>query len=124
MKRLVPVVAMLGFLVYPGVYIFVYLFRAFRGPEPLTDETVQIWHGDPMIRAVLVAVLFLIGLVILLFLLLTRSYGLRGGTLRLRADQWAWLERLGDETHESPERIVERAVALYRDRLEGVGERR
>ena len=33
MKRMVALIALVCFLVYTGVYIFVYLFRAFRLPE-------------------------------------------------------------------------------------------
>ncbi len=61
MKRQLSVVALIGllgllsFLVYTGVYIFVYLFRAFRTVEP-SDRVGGIWHGDPFARAIFVAI--------------------------------------------------------------------
>ena len=67
MRRVLEVLVSVGFLVYTGVYVFVYLFRAFRLAEPSSDAVVYVWHGDPMIRAVLVAVLFAIGLLLLMF---------------------------------------------------------
>ena len=54
MKRVLALIALVCFLIYTGVYIFVYLFRAFRIPDS-TGEVVQIWHGDPFARAILVA---------------------------------------------------------------------
>lgn len=124
-----PVVALIGllgllsFMIYTGVYIFVYMFRAFREPEPIPGEVVQVWHGDPFIRAILVAVLFLIGLVVLLWVAITRGAVLsRGQQVRMRSDLWAWLVDQGELTNEAPERVAERAVSAYRARLEGVGE--
>ena len=64
MKRIVPLFFLIGFLAYTGAYILVYLFRAFRVGDPVAGEVVTVWHGDPMLRAILVAVLFLIGLVL------------------------------------------------------------
>lgn len=129
MKRQTSVVALvgllglLGFLAYTGVFIFVYLFRAFRATDPIPGEVVQIWHGDPFSRAILVAILFLIGLVVLLWLGITRgSIVSRGQQVRFRSDLWAWLVDQGDLTNEAPERIAERAVSAYRARLEGVSE--
>lgn len=118
MKRWFPIVVLVAVLVFTGLYIFVYLFRAFRGPEP-AGGTVEIWHGDPMARAILLAVLFLIGLVALAYLGVTRTFALRAGQLRVRPDQWEWLVRQGQETSEPPERIAERAIASYRSALEG-----
>ena len=129
MKRQLSMVALVGllglltFLAYTGVYIFVYLFRAFRTPDPIPSEVVQVWHGDPFTRAILVAILFLIGLVVLLWVGITRgSIVSRGQQVRFRSDLWAWLVDQGELTNEAPERVAERAVSAYRARLEGVGE--
>lgn len=129
MKRQLSVVALIGllgllsFLAYTGVYIFVYLFRAFRITDPIDGQVVQTWHGDPFSRAILVAILFLIGLVVLLWVAITRGNIItRGQQVRFRSDLWAWLVDQGDLTNEAPERVAERAVSAYRARLEGVSE--
>ena len=120
---LVGLLGLLSFMIYTGIYIFVYMFRAFREPEPIPGEVVQVWHGDPFVRAVLVAVLFLIGLVVLLWVAITRGTIVsRGQQVRMRSDLWAWLVDQGELTNEAPERVAERAVSAYRARLEGVGE--
>jgi hypothetical protein len=120
-KRTLGLLVLLGFLVYTGAYVFVYLFRAFRLPEPATNETVSIWHGDPMTRAVLAAVLFAIGLLILLFVSLNQAQFRKEGSVRLRPDLWDWVNRRAEETNETPQRITERSIAAYRDHLdEGV----
>ncbi len=118
MKRVLAVIALVIFLVYTGAYIFVYLFRAFRLPEPVPG-TVQIWHGDPFARAILVSVFFLIGLLILLVVMLMRPGAHRAGVIRVRPDLWEWLSAQGEMTNEAPERIGERAIATYRARIEG-----
>ena len=118
MKRVLAMIALVIFLVYTGVYIFVYLFRAFRLPDPVPG-TVQIWHGDPFARAILVSVFFLIGLLILLFIMLMRPGAHRAGVIRVRPDLWEWLAAQGQLTNEAPERIGERALATYRARIEG-----
>lgn len=127
MKRQLSVVALVGllglvaFLVYTGVYIFVYLFRAFRTVDPVDGRVVEIWHGDPFSRAILVSILFLIGLVVLLWVGITRGNIVsRGQQVRFRSDLWAWLVEQGELTNEAPERVAERAVSAYRARLEGV----
>jgi len=81
MKRTLAVLTLTGFLLFTGSYIFVYLFRAFRVAEPNGVTPVYLWHGDPMTRAILVAVLFVLGLVLLLFLA-TISPGGRSGSIR------------------------------------------
>ena len=53
MKRLLPLLVLIGFLVYTGAYIVVYLFRAFQVGDPIPGEVVQVWHGDAMMRAML-----------------------------------------------------------------------
>ena len=123
MVAMVGLLGLLTFLAYTGVYIFVYLFRAFRTPDPIPSEVVQVWHGDPFTRAILVAILFLIGLVVLLWVGITRGNIVsRGQQVRFRSDLWAWLVDQGDLTNEAPERVAERAVSAYRARLEGVSE--
>ncbi len=118
MKRVLALIALVCFLIYTGAYIFVYLFRAFRLPEP-TGGAVQIWHGDPFARAILVAVFFMIGLLIVLFLMLMRPGAHRAGSMAVRPDLWQWLVEQGDRTNEPPERIGERAIAIYRARIAG-----
>lgn len=118
MKRLLALIALVCFLVYTGAYIFVYLFRAFRLPEP-TGGAVQIWHGDPFARAILVAVFFMIGLLIVLFLMLMRPGAHRAGSMPVRPDLWQWLVEQGERTNEPPERIGERAIAMYQARVAG-----
>ena len=119
MRRTLSVVVLIGFLVATAVYLFVYLFRAFRLPEPVSDATVQVWHGDPMMRALLVAMLFLIGLVLLLFVSISTSVARRSGSVKIRSDLWEWLDQRAEETNEDPNRIAERALARYRDETAG-----
>lgn len=123
MKRRLPIAVLIAFLVYTGAYIFVYLWRAFQIEADGQVRPVLIWHGDPFARAILVAILFLIGLVILVYFAISRSHGLRAGQVRLRQDLWEWLVRESEETNELPARLVERAVAVYRARMEGLRER-
>jgi len=118
MRRTIAVVVLLGFLVYTGSYVFVYLFRAFRLNDPGSDAVVYVWHGDPMIRAVLVAVLFAIGLLLLLFVVIMRPSAGQRTAVRLRPDLWSWLADRGDATGETPEAIADRAVAAYRASIE------
>ncbi|MCP3974712.1 MAG: hypothetical protein GY720_09490 [bacterium] len=118
MKRMLALISLIIFLVYTGAYIFVYLFRAFRLPEP-AGGPVQIWHGDPFARAILVSVFFMIGLLIILFVMLMRPGAHREGSITLRGDLWEWLEDQGERTNEAPESIGERAIATYRARIEG-----
>jgi hypothetical protein len=119
MRRTLTVLVLIGFLTFTGIYVFVYLFRAFRLPDPVEEATVYIWHGDPMMRAVLVAVLFLIGLVLLLFVSIATSASRRDGSVSVRSDLWEWLNQRADDTNEDPGRIAERALAQYRDEVEG-----
>ena len=64
--RQIATLALVGFMVYTGVYIFIYLWRSFRIDEPDGVNAVGLWHGDPFARAILVSVLFLMGLVVVL----------------------------------------------------------
>lgn len=119
MKRTLALIALIIFLIYTGSYIFVYLFRAFRLPEPIAGP-VQIWHGDPFARAILVSVFFMIGLLIVLFVMLMRPGAHRAGRISVRPDLWQWLVEQGKRTNEPPERIGERAIAVYQARVEGI----
>lgn len=119
MRRTLTVLVLIGFLVFAGIYVFVYLFRAFRLPDPVDQATVYIWHGDPMIRALLVAVLFLIGLVLLLFVTIVTNATRRHASVNVRPDLWEWLNQRAEDTNEDPGRIAERALAQYRNELEG-----
>lgn len=110
---------LVGFLAYTGAYIFVYLWRAFRVDAPDEVPAVQIFHGDPFARAILVAVLFLIGLVVLVYIAIARQHGLRAGQVTLRSDLYAWLQEEAEGANEEPSRLAERAIAAYRARMEG-----
>jgi hypothetical protein len=118
MKRTLALIALVIFLVYTGVYIFVYLFRAFRVTAPVSGP-VEIWHGDPFARAILVSIFFMIGLLIMLFVMLMRPGAHRAGRISVRPDLWQWLVEQGKRTNEPPERIGERAIAMYQTRVEG-----
>jgi uncharacterized integral membrane protein len=118
MKRTLALIALVCFLIYTGTYIFVYLFRAFRLPAPVGGP-VQIWHGDPFARAILVAVFFMTGLLIMLFVMLMRPGAHRAARITVRPDVWQWLVEQGKRTNEPPERIGERAIAVYQARIEG-----
>jgi hypothetical protein len=119
MKRTLALLALICFLIYTGTYIFVYLFRAFRLPEPVTSGTIQIWHGDPFARAILVSVFFMIGLLFMLFFMLMRPGAHRAARITIRPDLWEWLVQQGQRTNEAPERIGERAIASYQARIDG-----
>jgi hypothetical protein len=116
-KRILALIALLGFLIYTGAYVFVYLFRAFRLPEPVDEQVVLIWHGDPMTRAVLAAVLFAIGLLVLLFLSVTTGRNRGANNVALRSDLADWVNQRAEDTNETPGRVTERAIAAYRDRF-------
>jgi hypothetical protein len=118
-KRTLALIALIIFLIYTGSYIFVYLFRAFRLSAP-QGSPVHIWHGDPFARAILVSVFFMIGLLIMLFVMLMRPGAHRAGRMAVRPDLWQWLVEQGKRTNEPPERIGERAIASYQSRIEGI----
>jgi hypothetical protein len=117
--RRIALGVLVGFLAYTGAYIFVYLWRAFRMDEMEAARTSGIWHGDPFARAILVSVLFAIGLIVLVYVAITRQRGARHGQVHIRPDLLEWLERESTETNESPSRLADRAVSSYRARLEG-----
>jgi hypothetical protein len=116
--RQVAILALVGFMAYTGVYIFIYLWRSFRIDAPDGVEAVGIWHGDPFARAILVAVLFLTGLVVVLHVSLVRRQG-SAGQIKLRGDLHEWLVEQADEMNELPSHLADRAIASYRARLEG-----
>lgn len=119
-KRLLAMLSLLGFVIYTGVYIFVYLWRSFRVDRPADLQYVAVWHGDNFSRAILVAVLFLIGLVVMLHMSMLRRQG-RAGDISLRSDIQAWLITQADETNDDPSRLADRIIGTHRARLEGVG---
>ncbi len=116
-RRVVAVLTLAGFLVATGVYVFVYLVRAFDARSTAEVPLVGLWHGDNFSRTILVAIFFLIGQVFAVYLALNRQR--RAGVLNLRADTGSWLTARSQLTGESEEHIAERAIALYRLRLEG-----
>ena len=69
-------------------------------PPENVGEVVQVWHGDPFIRAVLVAVLFLIGLVMLMSVSIMRWAPYRSGQIQIRPDLWEWLAERSDDSEE------------------------
>jgi hypothetical protein len=68
-----------------------------------------------MIRAVLAAVLFSIGLLMLLFLSVTQARYRGDGQIRIRSDLAEWVSRRAEDTNETPGRVTERAIAAYRE---------
>ncbi len=118
-KRVIAILSLIGFVVYTGVYIFIYLWRSFRIAEPENLQYVAIWHGDNFSRSILVAILFLIGLVVMLHLSLLHRQG-RAGDITLRSDIQEWLITQAEETNEDPSRLADRAIGTYRARIEGV----
>ena len=117
-KRLIATLSLVGFVIYTGVYIFIYLWRSFQIDRPADLQFVAVWHGDEFSRAILVAVLFLIGLVVLLHLSLLRRQG-RVGQIALRSDIQEWLVLQADETNDDPSRLADRIIGSHRSRLEG-----
>jgi hypothetical protein len=117
-SRQIAILTLIGFMLYTGAYIFIYLWRSFRIDAPDDVNAVGLWHGDPFARAVLVAVLFLTGLVVVLHVSLLRRKG-GSGQIRLRSDLHEWLIAQADEVNEMPSHLADRAIASYRAQLEG-----
>ncbi|MFQ5948156.1 MAG: hypothetical protein ACE5KX_04795 [Acidimicrobiia bacterium] len=117
MRRKLSVASLAVFLILTGVYVFVYLVRSFQSEGSGGRELVGIWHGDNFTRAILVAIFFLIGEVFAIYLALSRQR--RNRVVSVRADLGNWLSARSDLTGESIEHIAERALSLYRLRLEG-----
>lgn len=117
MRRKLAVLSLAGFLAYTGTYLFVYLGRAFRVDRPHPLEVVGLYHGDNFSRALLVGILFLIGEVFVMGLLIASRRS--GRAMTVRRDLWEWLRDREELTGEPAERVAERAIHLYRSRLEG-----
>lgn len=116
MRRKLALLALSGFLLYTGSYLFVYLTRAFRIDRPRPLEYVGLYHGDNFSRVLLVGILFLIGEIFLLYVALAAR---RPRRIDIRPDLWAWLQGRERLTGESADATAERAIAQYRTRLEG-----
>lgn len=121
MMRRLGLYGLIALLIWTGVYIFVYLWRAFQLDGP-SQTVVRVWHGDDFTRAVLIAIFFLIALTVLGFVWLVRTVRGREGSLPIRRDLLDWLEHEAEATRESPSVLAERAIADYRTRLEGPAE--
>jgi hypothetical protein len=106
-----------GALTYTGAYVFIYLARAFRVEGESPTQFVGLHHGDNFARTLLVAIFFLIGEVLLVYASLAKSR--RRGIMTVRQDLWQWLQKREDLTGEPADTIAERAISLYRTRLEG-----
>lgn len=111
----------LGLLVaamaYTGIYIVIYLARAFDVEQEFPSQLVGLHHADNFSRTLLVAIFFLMGEVLLVYVALARSR--RRGAVSVRRDLWQWLRSREDLTGEPADDIAERAISLYRVRLEG-----
>lgn len=121
MKRTIGILTLGGFMLYTGIYLFVYLTRAFRIERPDGLVHVGLYHGDNFSRVLLVAILFLIGEVFALYLALAAR---RPHRIDVRADLWKWLKAREELTGEPADFIAERAISQYRIRLEGGHESR
>jgi hypothetical protein len=118
MLRRLGLYGLIALLAWTGVYIFVYLWRAFQIDGP-GETVVRVWHGDDFTRSVLIAVFFLIALTVLGFIWINRAIRGREGSLPIRRDLLDWLEHEAEATREPPSVLAERAIADYRTRLEG-----
>jgi hypothetical protein len=117
-RRKVLIVVLAAFLVYTGIYVFVYLARAFTLTPADTEYTlVNISHTDNFSRTIMIAIFFVIGEVFAIYLAL--STGRRGKDVAIRKDLWEWLEAREELTGEPAETVAHRAIAQYRARLEG-----
>ena len=117
MMRKLSVLTLAGFMIGTGIYVFIYLARSFQPNSAGGRELVGIWHGDNFSRTILVAIFFLIGEVFAIYLAL--NYRKRSHTLNVRDDVWRWLSGRASLTGESSDFIAERAISMYRMRLEG-----
>jgi hypothetical protein len=104
-------------MLYTGVYVIVYLARAFDVDQALPGQLVGLHHADNFSRTLLVGLFFLMGEVLLVYVALARSR--RRGAVGIRKDLWQWLHAREDLTGEPADVIAERAISLYRVRLEG-----
>jgi len=108
-------------MVYTGVYVIVYLARAFDVDQDMPGQLVGLHHADNFSRTLLVGLFFLMGEVLLVYVALARSR--HTGAVGIRKDLWQWLHTREELTGESADEIAERAISLYRVRLEGGAKR-
>lgn len=120
MRKKIALVLLAGFMAFTGVYVFIYLWRAFQvdGIEP--ELYVGIHHADNFSRTLLVGILFLIAEIFAVYLALASAR--KRNNVAVRHDLWAWLTAREELTGEPAADIAERAIASYRARLEGGGE--
>lgn len=116
MKRIIGTLTLAGIMLYTAVYLFVYMTRSFRITRPQPLEYVGIYHGDNFARVILVAIIFLIGEVFIVYLAIAAR---RPHRVNVRVDLWRWLRAREELTGEPADVIAERAIAQYRLRLEG-----
>jgi len=116
-KRYFPFLVLGSVLLGTGIYVFVYLARSFQPDAAGGRPLVGLWHGDNFSRTLLVSIFFLIGEVFLVYLALSRQR--RSNTITVRSDLWRWLDARSELSGEPSELIAERALTLYRMRLEG-----
>jgi hypothetical protein len=120
MRKKVALVLLVGFLIYTGTYIFIYLYRAFQVPGARPENFVGLHHADEFSRTLLVGILFLIAEVFAVYIALATTR--KRASLSVRPDLWRWLEAREELTGEAATEIADRAIASYRIRLEGGGE--
>lgn len=116
MRRIVGTLTLTAVMAYMAVYLFVYMLRSFRIRHPQPLEYVGVFHGDNFARVLLVAVLFLMGEVLVVYLAIAAR---RPHRVDVRVDLWRWLKAREELTGEPADVIAERAIAQYRLRLEG-----
>lgn len=116
LRRVIGTLTLGGFMVYMGVFLYVYMTRSFRIPRPRPLEYVGIYHGDNFARVILVAILFLMAEVFVVYLAIATR---RPHRVDVRVDLWRWLKAREELTGEPADVIAERAIAHYRLRLEG-----
>jgi hypothetical protein len=117
MRQRIASLLLIAAMVYTGVYVFIYLARAFDVEGAGPSQLVGLHHGDNFSRTLLVAIFFLMGEVLLVYMALARTR--RRESLSVRKDLWEWLRGREELTGEPADDIAERAIALYRTRLEG-----
>ena len=117
MLRKLTVLALAIFLTSSAGYMVVYIGRALRLDGP-SETVVRLWHGDDFARGILLAVFVV--LAVLLLGILWLSHLVRGPaeSVRIRRDLYAWVAQRAQFADESPEAVVERAVGMYRSRLD------
>lgn len=117
MRVKVAIALLAAAMVYTGIYIVVYLARAFDVEQDFPSQLVGLHHADNFSRTLLVAIFFLMGEVLLVYVALARTR--RRDAVSVRKDLWEWLRSREELTGEPADGIAERAISLYRVRLEG-----